>query len=834
MTQTLPLSGEWRLSPQNPQAIAQSTRYFSQHQSIPCKLPGDVHSALLEQQLIPDPYYDTCELDIQWVGKSDWVMARSFEVTEQQLLSGGKAILTLTMADTIIDIFINGAEAGRCFNQFRQWTFDVTKLLAVGTNSIELRFTSAEKAALAEASKLPYPIPYSVYPVSSPYRNLIRKTQCHSGWDWGPCLMAMGVYDQIRIDFLDTGRISGVTTDTARRRGGGWHVSATIRYDAWKGGTLPCSIHLKDGCETRNVRIKAGMNEFTLHCVCKEVEDWWPAGQGKQHLYPMLLRIGDQSVEKRIGFRDIEVMTAEDSAGGKSMTFRVNGRDIFAKGANWIPFDAFPSRLTKSRYNQLLQDCVDANMNMLRVWGGGLYEKDWFYELCDEKGLLIWQDCMFSCSMYPATPDFLSNVEEEITYQVSRLHDHASLALWCGNNEDLGAINWYEESKANRDRYLIDYDRLNEGTVGRLVKKLDPNRTWWPSSPSAGPNDFSDNWHNDGRGDMHYWSVWHEGKPFEAYYDIKPRFVSEFGYQSFPSLSTVETYAPDGQLNLTSPVMEHHQKNMRGNSIIIENFSRYFRFPTSFEQMLYLSQAQQALAMRTAIEYWRTLRPYCMGALYWQLDDNWPVASWSSIDYTGKWKLLHYAARRFFDPLTPIAYMKDDKIEVFVVNDTNRRYDDAKLSIKTSRFNGDKLPKQVYHLTVSPQSSTHICTISKREIGAPVNEAFIYLKLRTTDRYVENTLLLDLPKRCGICPPQFDIQVAEAQGGFSVTLGCKAPAFWVSLDAGDIKGRFSDNFFDIRPTAQKQVLFKAKEPCSLDRFKESLKIFDLYTSGHES
>lgn len=827
---SISLSGEWRLSPKDPLAITQSTRYFTQHQSIPCQLPGDVHTALLEQQLIPDPYYGTCELEVQWVGKTDWVLCRSFEVSASDLASG-KAILTMTMADTVIDVTVNDCKVGHCCNQFREWIFDITPQLVEGNNTIELQFFSAEKAALDEAAKLPYPIPYSVYPVSSPHRNLIRKTQCHSGWDWGPCIMAFGVYDRIGIDFLPEGRICSVTTDTEKRRGSVWHVDTTVRYEAWRSGILPCSITLHDGSEQRNIRVKAGMNEFTLHCTCKEVEAWWPVGQGKQHLYPMVLQIGEQTIEKRIGFRTIAVKTIEDTEGGKSMTFSVNDRDIFAKGANWIPFDAFPSRLTRDRYNQLLQDCVDANMNMIRVWGGGLYEKDWFYDLCDEKGILIWQDCMFSCSMYPSNPEFLANVEEELKYQIRRLHDHAALAIWCGNNEDLGAITWYEESIANRDRYLIDYDRLNEGVVGRLVCELDPNRTWWPSSPSAGPKDFSDNWHNDSRGDMHYWSVWHEGKPFEAYYDIKPRFVSEFGYQSFPSLSTVETYAPEDQLNLTSPVMEHHQKNERGNSIIIENFSRYFRFPTSFEQMLYLSQAQQALAMRTAIEYWRTLRPYCMGTLYWQLNDNWPVASWSSIDYTGKWKLLQYAARRFYDPLTPIAYIKDEKVEIYVVNDTEQQYEDAKLSIKTSRFNGDKLPKQVYHLSIEPQSSKHICTISKREIGAPINEAFIYLKLRTTDRYVENTYLLDLPKHCGICQPQLELQVAEAQGGFSVTIGCKAPAFWVSLDAGDIKGRFSDNFFDIRPTAQKQVLFKLKEPCSLQRFKESLKVYDLYTSG---
>ncbi|MGB4405829.1 MAG: glycoside hydrolase family 2 protein [Sphaerochaeta sp.] len=829
---TIDLNGQWALSPKDSKAITPHCTYFLENPSIPCTLPGDIHSALLEQELIVDPYWGTNELDIQWVGQHDWILSRTFSVTKEQLASG-QAVITLTMADTIIDVVVNGKKAGSCNNQFRRFRFDLTHLLVVGENTLTLEFTSAENAAICEAEKLPYPIPYSVYPVSAKHRNLIRKTQCHSGWDWGPCIMSFGIYEPIGFQFVNEGIIESVVTDTKRLASGDWEAHIKVIYNSSKDQRLPSVATLGKSSQKGEVELKAGLNRLTFTLVCKDVQLWWPAGEGNQALYTLELAIGVQSLTKRIGFRTIEVKTEVDKEKeGKGMTFSVNGRDIFAKGANWIPADALFSRLTKERYEQLLQNCIDANMNMLRLWGGGLYEMECFYDLCDEKGLLIWHDCMFSCSMYPSNPEFLANVEAELRYQIPRLRDHASIALWCGNNEDLGAIGWYEASKSNPWRYVIDYDRLNEGTVGRVIQELDPTRQWWPSSPSAGPGDYSDNWHDDNKGDMHFWSVWHEGKPFEEYYSISPRFVSEFGYQSFPSLSTVEEYAPVTEHNLTSEVMEHHQKNDRGNSIIIENFSRYFRFPHGFEQMLYLSQVQQAMAMKTAIEYWRTLRPHCMGTLYWQLNDNWPVASWSSIDYTGKWKLLHYSARQFYAPSLPIAYMKEKgKVELYVVHDKSTPLANAKVSVKAYRFNGEKVSKQKYVLDIPSQSSTHVCTIELDKNKIDPREMFLSIKLDSDELYIEDIMLLDRPKRCSLLEPSLALQVEKAQEGFAVTLSSKAPAFQVALDAGSLKGTFSDNLFCVRPTAQKMVIFKTREKISLEEFKESLKVFDLYGSS---
>jgi len=827
---SLPLFGTWQLAPQRSQDTIPYTKYFSQNTSVPLSLPGDIHSALYAAHIINDPYWAANELEVQWVGKTDWHAWRSFTLDSFQPETD-RTFLRLTMADTLITVMVNGSTAGVCSNQFRCWRFDCTGLLHAGENTVELFFTSAEKGALQEATRLPYPIPYSEYPVSAPHRNLIRKTQCHSGWDWGPCLLVMGVYGDILMETVSVGYIESTATHTGKTADG-WHVDLTIRYQAVQCAAVAFSARLSDGQAVGEAQLTVGLNVLKLAFEVRKAEPWMPAGYGKQHLYPLLIQVDGESVEKRIGFRTLEVKTLEDSQGGKSMVFQVNGREIFCKGANWIPFDALPSRLVRNRYQQLLQDAVEANMNMLRVWGGGLYEHDCFYELCDEKGLLVWQDCMFACSLYPSTPEFLENVEQELRYQIPRLQDHPSIALWCGNNEDLGAIGWYELSRVNRDRYLIDYDRLNHAVVEKVIRELDPDRTFWPSSPSAGPDDYSDNWHNDSRGDMHVWSVWHERKPFEAYYSISPRFVSEFGYQSFPSPSTVATYAPKDQWNLTSTVMEHHQKNPAGNSIIIENFARYFRFPNGFNQMLYLSQVQQALAMKTAIEYWRTLRPVCMGTLYWQLNDNWPVASWSSIDYTGKWKLLHYAAKRFYAPVLPVIWHKDGLVHINVVNDTDAELD-CRLSVKVRRFDGTKVMQKVYDPSVKANSSCETCVLPVSELGAPANESFIYAKLSNEQRFVENTSFLDVPKHCSLQDPRISYRIDETQEGFSIKLTVQAPAFFVSLDQGDIKGVFSDNLFDLRPSAEKTVLFRAKRKVTLAQFEEQFRMYDIFNSYRE-
>jgi beta-mannosidase len=394
---------------------------------------------------------------------------------------------------------------------------------------------------------------------------------------------------------------------------------------------------------------------------------------------------------------------------------------------------------------------------------------------------------MFSCATYPATPDFLAEVAKEVTYQVQRLRDHPCLAIWCGNNEDLGAIRWYEESRANPARYIVDYDRLNEGTIGRLVRKLDPHRPWWPSSPSAGPGNYADNWHADGSGDMHYWSVWHEGKPFSAYLEVQPRFCSEFGFQSLPSAQVAAGFAGQDQRNLTSPVMEHHQRHPRGNEIILGTMLRYFRMPGSWEETLYLSQVQQALAIRTAVDWWRSTMPRCMGILYWQLNDVWPCASWSSLEYGGRWKILHHEARRFFAPVSPVLVVKDGMLLVSIVNDSPGTWA-GQLELRILDFAGQELEKQVVPVAVEPVSAPRLLELDIENLPAPVDSCFCVAELTGSVSTGKQLIprawtFLTEPKRCSLVKPGLQVKAeVNPDGTIALHLSSDAPAFWLSLD----------------------------------------------------
>lgn len=842
---TIDLKGSWKLS--------STDGKFS---NINFSLPGDVHSTLYKANIIPDPYYGCNEEEIQWVAQRDWVATRTFEVRKNFLT--GEQFISLESADTFVRVFINETEVGFCSNYFCKWRFNISSYLKEGSNTIKIIFESAERHAIEEASKLPYRVPDQPAPIYSPNRNFVRKTQCHGGWDWGPCIMAIGVYDSIKIEQTNSGFVDYCLVNSKQINDTDWQTDITVTYTSIKNTKATFAVKLNLDKESDSsftpieenitVQLAKGENTFTHSFVVKNPDKWYVVGtrpedtdsilQNNQPtlknntLYDLTISYAKSSLTKKIAFRTLEVVAEEDEH-GKCLFFRVNGRDIFAKGSNWIPADALPERQTAAKVDSLLTDLVKSNQNCIRVWGGGQYETEKFYELCDRKGILIWQDCMFACSLYPATKEFLESVRKEIRHQVRRLQSHASIAIWCGNNELVGAFGWYEESKTNRDRYLIDYDRLNEGVLGDEINRLDPNRAWWPSSPSAGPNDFSDNWHSDGRGDMHYWSVWHEGKPFEAYYDITPRFVSEFGYQSFPSLETVKTYASEDQFNLTSPVMDFHQKNKKGNSIIIENFTRYFRLPEGFENMLYLSQVQQAMAIHTAVTYWRSLRPHCMGSLIWQLNDVWPVASWASLEYNGKWKLLHYDAREFFSPLYAALYKKNGVVKTVLINDCEKDVCE-KLEIKVVNFNGVVQKEFDFTENVSKDSAKEVFSINENEL--PKN-CFVTAKWGNRNLV---SIFIEEPKKAPLCKPNIKYAVNQVQNGiFDISLTAEKPAFFVSLDAIGIKGNFSRNMITLLPNQTEVIRFstlpyvtiegkkKDAQNISAKRFENALKITSL-------
>ena len=800
--QILDLAGNWTLRAKNNSSV------------IPAHVPGDNVSALLAARRILDPYRADNEKQLQWIGRQDWIYERTFRVTAA-MLAKQSVLLNCDSLDTIATIFINNRRVTRSENMFVRLRVEVKKYLRAGQNTLRIEFASPEQAAIAEAKRLPYPIPYGIAPVQSPHRNLIRKVQCHAGWDWGICLMVSGINGAIYLGATSLGRIEYVAT-TQRHQREYVTVEVAAEVNSPAGGKSSLEATLGNDRVTRPVTLKPGINVVRTTITIRNPKLWWPNGYGAQPLYDLTVHVAGDEVRKRIGLRKLEVQNVEDKR-GLSMTFRVNGVDIYCKGANWIPCDALPQRQTRTALDDLLTSAQQANMNMLRVWGGGQYESDDFYDLCDEKGLLVWQDFMFACALYPATPKFLELVRQEARHQVKRLRDHACLALWCGNNENLGALGWYEESKKNRDRYLVNYDRLNDGVIGKTVDECDPTRKFWSSSPCGGRDDYSDCWHADGRGDMHYWSVWHEGKSFDAYYDVRPRFCSEFGYQSFPSLETIRRYAPPDQLNVTAPIMEWHQRNPGGNSKITEMFSRYFRMPDGFANFVYLSQVQQALAIKTAVEYWRSLRPTCMGTLFWQLNDNWPVCSWASIGYGGKWKLLHYAAKKFYAPIIVSAFQrKDGQLEVWVTNDQLTPVRGTVVA-EVRNFAGKLIRRYRLPARVAAGSAKLIKKWKVVDLAPQPEKVFLQL----TFNGATNTHFFTEYKRCDLAKSRIRAQVRQ---DYRVTLRTDKPAFFVSLNATGIRGEFDDNCVTLLPGKAQTFRFKPKQPVTLATFKKSLTV----------
>jgi beta-mannosidase len=816
-------------------------------------VPGDILSSLVSSGEAPDPYYDRNELGLQWVGREDWLIERDFDVPAS-LLEAERLFVELDMIDTLADISVNGEALGSSENMFTSFRVDAKRLLRAGKNHIAVLIRSPETAAMKAAEELPYPIPATGAPVFSPNRNLVRKAQCMAGWDWGPCLMTGGIYDGARLVAIDGPRIEYVTT-WSKREGDTWRLWTT----AWLDCPADCDVEIEASIAgssvSARVHASAGESSATIEIGGISAESWYPAGYGEQKLYELALRArragdGDSGDElrKRIGLRELKVVALPDEV-GRSMTVTVNGRGVFCKGANWIPADALPSRWSRARYAELLDSAIEANMNCIRVWGGGRYEADDFYELCDEKGILVWQDCMFACSMYPSDQAFLDRVELEMRHQVRRLQSHPSIALWCGNNENLGAIGWYPEAKLNLMRYIVDYDRLNEGTVGRVVHKLDPGRTWWPTSPCGGPSDYADNWHSDGKGDMHFWSVWHEGKNFSEYLKVTPRFCSEFGFQSFPNPGTVASFAPEGERNVTCPTMEHHQKNNRGNALIMETIARYFRMPAGQVETLYLSQVQQAWAIKTAVEYWRSLRPVCMGTLYWQLNDVWPVASWSSLDYDGSWKLLHYEARRFYESLHLELIIKDDFVAVVAINDKSKSYT-GRLALKLRSLDGKVIQEYKAESLLPPDSATELIRLEIAKLPAAVDSSFLEAKVDLarascgsagterggTGLSRKAFCFLTEPKRCSLCDPELDSRMEEGPNGPELALRAKAPAFYVApwLDGSTtIKGRFEDSGFHLMPGEERRLLFipaRGMPMPSAERLEAALRLLHLRAS----
>lgn len=793
----LSLAGDWML------ADADGTQLGG------CAIPGDVHSALIALGRIPDPMIGRNEDLVQWVGAAAWRIGRDIILAEDQL-SDRTAVLELDYVDTFATLIVNGLEIARLESSFIRHRIDVTKALRPGTNRIELRFAPAGAEAAARAAKQPFPIPWSMTNNRVADLNMIRKAQCHGGWDWGPCLMVVGVYAAPLLHFYEAARIESLQIRQQHHDDGTVTAEAEIELFATRHARLPIRFALCGQATASEIDVVPGTNHARLTLAVGRPELWWPSGHGAQPLHEALLVIPGDTATRRIGFRTLEVVTEKDEAGA-SMILRVNGTDIFAKGANWIPADALPARITPQRIAALLEAAVEANMNMIRVWGGGFYEFDAFYDTCDALGLLVWQDMMFSCSQYPSTPDFLASVDAELRYQIKRLSSRPSIALWCGDNEVIGSLTWYELSRNNRDRYLVNYDRLNR-VIERAVVESDPDRRFWPSSPCNGDLDYGDAWHDDGSGDMHFWDVWHANKNFEHYYTVKPRFCSEFGFQSFPSMTGIRAFAAEEAWNATHPVMEFHQRDPAGNARIIDTMARYFRVPSGFQSFVFLSQLQQALAIETAVRFWRSLKPHCMGALYWQLNDVWPAVSWSSIDHSLAWKTLHYHAKRFFAPIALSARIVEGCLMLRGVND---RHDAVSLSVRlrTLALDGHLIDDEIIEAHLPPDRAVDIAARAAPRADDRFHVVDALIEGRA-DPAMQLVVFPDLPKRIEF-PRATVTALDEGEGRFRLV--ADAPAFYVRPEAPAFPGHFDDASILLLPDAPRIVTFRPEKGVAMPR-----------------
>ncbi|TPE49558.1 glycoside hydrolase family 2 protein [Amaricoccus solimangrovi] len=775
----LDLTGDWTL------------RDAEGEYATTARLPGDVHSALQAAGMIPDPYAGRNEYDLRWIADRDWILSRRFEDT------GGARLLHFDCLDTLAEVRLNGAPVLEAATSFRGHDAAVETL--AGENRIEITLRSNTRAADALAAAQPFPVPYHRDNCPIPNGNMLRKPQCDFGWDWGIALAPTGVHGRIAL-IGPEGEIAGPVVEQVHE-GGAVRLRVRARLRGFAPGAAPWRIAV--GSAEAAGEIDPAASEPVAELVLGNPALWWPSGYGEQPLHALEIAVGGQRRTFPLAIRDIRLVSEPDAA-GRSFLVRVNGRDVFCRGANWVPADSLPGRITPERTTALLRSAAGAGMNMIRVWGGGRYEPDSFYETCDALGLLVWQDCMFACHLYPATAEFLGEVDREIREQAARIGHH--VALWCGDNELLGALNWFEESRANRDRYLVAYDRLNRTIERALVETL-PGANWWPSSPSPGPMSFGDPWHDDGAGDMHFWSVWHEGRDFEHYRDVKPRFCSEFGFQSHTSLPVIRSFASEADLNIASPVMESHQKNAGGNARIAETMFRYFRFPKDFASFVWLSQIQQGVAIKTAADYWRSLKPRCMGALYWQLNDTWPVASWSSLDYGGGWKLTHHMAARFFRPVNVVAIPEGGAIRLVGVNDTAGPVEIGAEAFAVT-LEGMARPLATAGGRVGTEAAHCLAELPRDALAAGEILAFRWSASDGAsggDIHVpERWKNLDLPD------PGVTLALTREEGALRARLSARAVAFFVTLEASK-PGRFSTNAITLFPGHAAEIVFTPED-----------------------
>ena len=825
MVETFSLCGPWTLE----EALGQ--------REIPAQVPGSVLHDLLENGLIPDPFQGENEYDARDLFDRDYAYTRSFQLSAA-FLAREHVTLYCQGLDTLATVYINGQEAGRADNMHRSWRFDVKRLLRSGENRIRVVFASPNRFLRQAVDADPEVTYEAVGTMRGNYA--LRKAHCMFGWDWGPQLPDAGIWRPLELESWNGERLREVRLRQRHHRG---HAALEVTPLLLSGAECArCRLELMRPDGSLCVR-EDGLTGGACTLTVERPLLWWPRGLGEQPLYTLKVTLldGEGNVQdrwsRRLGLRTLTVDRHKDPW-GESFALSCNGVPFFAMGADYIPEDSLLPRVTRERTRRLLQDCVDANFNCLRVWGGGYYPDDFFFDLCDEMGLVVWLDLMFACNVYRLTDAFRENIRREAEENLTRVRDHACLGLVCGNNEMETAWCCWEDVTCHPESLRRDYLTQFEDVLKNAVRDAAPDVFYWPSSPSSGGG--FDNPNDENRGDVHYWDVWHGNKPFAAYRQFYFRFCSEFGFQSFPCLKTVASFAQGREQNIFSRVMESHQKNGGANQKILAYLAQTLRMPASFEGMLYASQLLQAEAIRYGVEHWRRNRGRCMGAIYWQLNDCWPVASWSSVDYFGRWKALHYAARRFFAPVLASCVLEGRKARFYVTNDRPEDFS-GELVCLLADARGQVLRTERRAVTCPALSALEAGLMDftgdfDPAARHPEDDRMVYFTLLDGEGQAvsEGCELFSLPKHFAFQPPRIRWEIAQEADRFRITLDCDAAAWGVCLELSQADGRFSDNWFALLPGRPRAVYLPKdalSAPLSLDQVQRQLTVRSVYDMG---
>jgi len=781
------LNGVWTLT-----RVSNGTQY-------PAAVPGCVHTDLRNAGVIPALDWRDNEALQQWIVEEDWTYAREFTVTAGQL-AAGRLFLECDGLDTLATVLVNGAAVITADNMFRRWRADVRQHLRTGVNRIEVRFSSP-LPVMEAGDRRRRMRGWNIYSDRYRGRAYVRKMACSFGWDWGPIAPTAGIWKSIRIVPVTHGRIEDLRIGQEHAAGRvtlhcGWRCSAPsqVRLTVKEGGRKVHAAGYDGGTAAATV-------------VIDNPKLWWPNQLGRRPFYTVKLELisGGAVVEtqtRRIGLREMKLVRERDET-GESFTFAVNGRPFFAKGANWVPHRILLPEIDHAEVRRILEDAADAGMNMMRVWGGGIYENDEFYDACDELGILVWQDMAFACGAYPVGDEaFMTNVREEVVDNISRLRHHPSLALWCGNNE-------LEMGFAGREDFTWEeYGKLFDVMLPELVREHDGATPYWPGSPHTPVGDR--NHGNDDRsGDAHHWSVFFGHEPFEAQRSWKCRFMSEYGFQSFPELKTVSAYGGKGDWNITSRIMDYHQLSQMGNHTVFSYLLDWYQMPPDFATALFMTQVTQSTCVRYSAEHLRRIQPLCQGVLYWQINDIWPCASWSSMDSFGRWKVLQYEAKRFFAPVL-VSIEESRLTKQARVHISNQRLDavDAAVTWSVVDTDGAVLLEKSAPVSLGPQSGAYVADIDCVPLLETRMPHDLLICAVCTEKGLvvsRNVATIARPKHLSLADPGLAWKAGSDKAGVYVDLTCEKPALYVWLWLEKDDAWFDDNALHLFPGETRRV-----------------------------